>query len=452
MIFNTEAEAITYIFGSMRKLRGIERGLDEVSRDVSPTIALIQAAGLLNARREYAVVTGSKGKGSTTVMTAKLLQHLGHRTGTLTSPHLVTWRERIRVNGRAIPEADFLRILSELSPEIDRIEAGIQEGHYFSPQGIFLAIALRHFDEQNVAAAVLEVGRGGRYDDVAVVHNKLSLFTPIMLEHTSYLGPTLERIAWHKAGIMTPGTYAYSVAQAPEVLRVLEQEAEAKGVEFSWIAPMDEAEYLGPAENGIRLRLGRYGEMILPLLGRYQTTNATLAITAAGNMHARLPGVSHGSADYVNAIRSGIAAVQWPGRAQKLQDHPAVYIDGAINAESATSFVESLRDRLRDPVIGIACVPDDKDYAGVYRALAAVCQALILADTPRNPSLHFLDAETAINAARTCLDDVTHAPTVREAVDLALRRAGQAGTVLMAGTQSMLADAMDLWGLTFEQI
>ncbi len=97
--------------------------------------------------REYAVVTGSKGKGSTTVITAKLLQHLGHTVGMITSPHLASWRERIRVNGRAIPEADLLRILDDLAPEIDAIEATLSDEQYFSPQGIFLAIALRWFDE-----------------------------------------------------------------------------------------------------------------------------------------------------------------------------------------------------------------------------------------------------------------------------------------------------------------
>ena len=117
------------------------------------------------------------------------MQHLGHTVGTITSPHLVTWRERIRVNGRAIPEPDFLRILNELVPHIDAIEASLTATQYFSPQGIFLAVALRYYDEQNVNAAVLEVGRGGRFDDIAVVPNKLALFTPITRPRKSKVGP-----------------------------------------------------------------------------------------------------------------------------------------------------------------------------------------------------------------------------------------------------------------------
>jgi dihydrofolate synthase / folylpolyglutamate synthase len=449
MPFANESEAVTYIFRSLRKLRGQERGFDEISRDTGPTRDLLSAFDLLSTPRQYAVVTGSKGKGSTTVITAKLLQHLGHNVGTITSPHLVSWRERIRVNGRAIPEADFLRLLNELEPEIDAIEAALSESKYFSPQGIFLAMALRWFDEQQVNAAVLEVGRGGRFDDIALVHNELSLFTPIMLEHADKLGPTIERIAWHKAGIIKSYSYAYSVPQSPEVLDILQAEAEAMGAEFSWIAPLDMAQYLGSTENGIRMEMGRYGDVTLSLLGRYQVANASLAVIGAGNMHARLPGISHGSPEYVAAIRAGLADVTWPGRCQKLQDTPLVYLDGAINRESTESLVESVRDFLVEPVISIIGVPSDKDYRGVYAALSPVSQQIILTETARNPGLHFPPAEEAVAAAKEYHASVTHTDTLGAAVERALPNAG---TVLIVGTQSIVADAVQLWNLSYEQI
>lgn len=454
MRFQDEAEAVTYIFRSLRKLRGQTRGFDENTRDTGPTRRLLQVLNLLATPREYAVVTGSKGKGSTTIITARLLQHLGHRVGTITSPHLVSWRERIRVNGLAIPEPDFLRILDEIAPQIDTIEAALNEKQYFSPQGIFLAVALRWFDEQNVKVAVLEVGRGGRYDDIAVVPNKLSLFTPIMLEHPEQLGPTLERIAWHKAGIIKPYSYAYSAPQAPEVLDVLQTEADTVGAEFNWIAPKDLGVYLGPAENGdgIRMELGRYGEVTLSLLGRYQVVNATLAVIGAGNVHGRLSGVSHGSPEYVERIRAGLADVVWPGRCQKLQDNPTVFVDGAINAESAQSFVDSVRDSLTQPVVSIIAVPDDKDYPGVYAALASVSQQVILTETPRNPSLRFPDPQSALAMARHYHANVSYVPTLVEAVDQAKATANRHGTILIAGTQSIVADTINLWGRTYEAI
>jgi dihydrofolate synthase/folylpolyglutamate synthase len=450
--FTSESDAVTYIFQSMRKLRGQTRPPDDVGRDPTPTRRLIESLDLLAQRREYAVVTGSKGKGSTTATTAKLLQYLGHRVGMITSPHLVSWRERIRVNGHAIPEADFLRILSEFSPEIDHIETTLSDEQYFSPTGIFLAIALRWFDEQGANAAVLEVGRGGRFDDVALVPNKLSLFTPITLEHTYWLGPTLERIAWHKTGIIKPFSRAYSVPQAPEVMQVISNEAEARDAQFDWIMPMDMAQYIGPAENGMRIRLNRYGEMILPLRGRYQLMNVTLATIAAGDMHARLGGVSHASAEYVERIRAGISDVKWPARLQKLQDAPTVYVDGAINGDSARSVVESLQDTWTHPVISIVGVPDDKDYAGVFAALGPASDALILTETERNPILSFLSVDEALNAAREHNPDVSHTSRLEDALELAKQRVGTGGTILIIGTQSLMADTILLWGYTYESI
>jgi dihydrofolate synthase / folylpolyglutamate synthase len=461
MRFANEAEAITYVFRSLRRLRGVDRGPDELSRNTAPTVQLLRATGLLAAvvldntapvHREYAVVTGSKGKGSTTVITAKLLQHLGHTVGMITSPHLVSWRERIRINGRAIPEADLVRILDDLAPEIDTIEATLGDQQYFSPQGIFLAIALRWWDENNVDAAVLEVGRGGRFDDIAVVPNKLALFSPIMLEHTAQLGSTLARIAWHKSGIIKAHSYAYSVPQPTEVLEVLQTEADTQDAEFAWIAPMDMGEFVRKTENGQMMRLGRYGELEISLRGRYQIENATLAVQGAGNMHARLPGIAHGSPEYVEAIRSGLADVNWPGRLQKLQDSPTVYLDGAINEASARSLVESLEGDLHDPVIAIVCVPEDKDFDGVYKEIGLVSDSIIITETTRNISLHFPPFRTAMETALRYHPDITHIPTLAAAVEEAKERAGGDGTILIVGTQSIVADAIELWGFSYEVI
>ena len=450
--FNDEGDAITYIFRSIRRINAAERGPDEHSRDTAPTEALLRAHQLISPSVEYAVITGSKGKGSTTVMTARILRELGHTVGMVTSPHLVSFRERIRVNGRMIPEADLVRITAMLAPEIDKIEAGFTGNQYFSPQGLFLAIALQWFAEQNVDAAVLEVGRGGRFDDIAVVPNRLSLFTPILLEHTQQLGPTLERIAWHKAGIIKPGSYAYSVPQAQEVLEVLEAEADALGAEFAWIAPMDMGEYLGPTENGLRMRLTRYGELDLALMGRYQVENATLAVQGAGNMHGRLHGIPHGSPEYVEAIRRALANVVWPGRLQKLQDSPPVYIDGATTVVAVRSVLQSLEGRLTKPLITIVATPVDRNYDGVYQILGEVSDALILTENNISINVHFPPREVALAAARKYSADVSYADNLAAAMEIAVPKAGSTGSILMAVAQPVVGEAMQLWGLSFEQI
>lgn len=458
MRFTNETDAVTYIFSSLAATNWRGRGLDEDTRDTMPTERLLAAHNLLSNRREYAVVTGSKGKGSITTITANLLRHLGHTVGTITSPHLVSYRERIRVNGKAIPQADFLRLTEWLAPTIDSIQATLSDDKYLSPQGIFLAMALKWFDENDVTAAVIEVGRGGRYDDNALVPNTLSLFGPIILEHTRYLGPTVERIAWHKAGIIKPHSYAYSLPQSPEVMDVLRTEADSLNAEFEWLAPMDMGRFTGLTETGVRMELGRYGDVHLPLMGVYEIDNASLAVWAAGNIHARLSGVAHNSPEYVQRIRSGLETVEWPGRCQKMQDKPAVYVDGAINVRSVNLFLDSVRERLTPPVVTVAVVPLDRDYRAVYEALAPVSDAMIVSRTERNITINFPDETLALSTMRDVLHEqgrdipLAYAPNVEAAVGQAVERAGANGTVLMAIAQPAISDVMLYYGLTFEQI
>ncbi len=443
---HTLEHAVRIIFRSKERLRDQPRGLDEHVRDITPTRNLLLATGLLDTPREYCVVTGSKGKGSTTAMTAKILQELGHTVGMITSPHLVHWTERIRVNGKAIPEADFVRILEHLLPWIEAEEARLPEDRYISPQGIFLLMALHYFNEQGVNAAVVEVGRGGRYDDMSLVPNKVSLFTPIFAEHMQYMGP-VDRIAWHKAGIIKQNGFAYSVAQAPEVLDILQREADSKDAEFFWFSALDRGEFIAETPAGLLCRIGRYGEIELPFYGRYQIDNATLAVQAAGNMHARLGGIPHASPEYVERVRSALSTVRWPGRLQKLQDQPPVYVEGAINPLSVQSMLESLKTRLVSPVITIAGVPQDREMAEVYRLLAAESDLLILTENHINPNIRFPRPQDALALAGQFHKNVHYRPTLAEAFALAKEHAWDNSTVLMAVAQPLVGEAMLLWGV-----
>ncbi len=452
MRFTTEAAALDYIFKTHRRLQGKVRGLDENTRDTTPTQQLLTATRLLDKKREYAVVTGSKGKGSVTAITAKLLHSLGHTTGMMTSPHLVTWYERIRINGKVIPQDDFLRILSDLAPFIDDEIDRLTDTQYISPQGIFLLMALQWFNENEVDAAVLEVGRGGRFDDIALVPNMVSLFTPIVLEHAQYLGATTDRIAWHKAGIIKPASYVYSVAQAPEVLEVIQREADAKESEFFWFSSQDTAEIVQDTSQGMRIHLQRYGDIEVPFLGHYQAENITLAVQAAGNIHGRLKGISHGSPEYIERIRGGLEQAQWFGRLQKLQATPAVYVDGAVNPKSAHILLESLESRLTRPLVIIAGVPRDRDYPAVYQLLAAKADSLILTETDIHPNIHFPDADHALHTARQFHADVAHRKTLPEALTLAYEKAGSTGTIILAVAQPLVGEAMLIWKIDTSEV
>jgi len=442
-MFETMAAALEYIFRTRRRLDSATRGLDEHSRDPASTRQLLERAGLLAARREYVVVTGSRGKGSVCAILAKLLGAHGMRVGMVSSPHLVHWNERIRVGGRMIATGDFLRILGELKPDIDAVSAALPRGGYLSPQGIFLALALRYFDAYGVEIAVVEVGRGGRFDDIAVVPNRLALFAPIMLEHRALLGDSLQRIAWHKAGIIKRAGSAISLPQAPVVTRALQAEADAQQAQLCLLRAGKMAQWLADSERGQDIHMPGYGRMNLPLLGRYQVDNASLALAAAEWLCR-----ARGLPPQRRAMRSGLAQVRWLGRVQEMQSSPAIYIDGAITVPSARSFVASLRPRLTEPTIGIAGIPRDRDFAGVYRELAEVCSSIILTETDINPSTVFPAREQALQAARAYVQDARHALDLPRALELATQElAGKGGTILLAGSLMLIGECMLLWGV-----
>ncbi len=446
-MFDSMDEAIRYIFRTRRRLDAAPRGLDENTRDISLTRRLLTNAKLPAASREYAVVTGSRGKGSVTSIMAKLLQALGHTVGMMTSPHLVHWNERIRINGRMIPTNDFLRHLSALRPVIDAIGAELDDRQYLSPQGIFLAIALRWFDENQVNIAALEVGRGGRFDDVSAAPSQLAVFTPIMLEHTSLLGDALERIAWHKAGIIPRGGAAVSLPQEPAVMDVLQQEADQQESSLVCLDESNMARWLADRRGGQLIQLEPYGELFLPLLGRYQIENASLAIRAVEMLQTRLSPDRPLSETYIRAIHAGLSRIKWPGRVQKLQDGPAVYVDGAITVRSAESFVASVKPHLARPVTAIVGIPRDRDYAGVYAVMAKVSQALVITQTDINPNTRFPSPAAARQAAQGLDIDLRQAADLTQALRIARGITGADGAILLAVSLMLVGECMLIWNL-----
>ena len=428
LVFHSTASALDYIFRTRRRLDDAPRGLDEDTRDTATTRKLLRLAEMPAAPCEFVVVTGSRGKGSVASIMARLLEALGYRVGMLTSPHLVHWNERIRVSGTMIPDDDFLRILSDLRPHIDSVTEDLHGRQYLSPQGIFLAMALQYFAEKRAEIAVLEVGRGGRFDDISVVPNRLSLFAPILLEHTALLGDTLEKIAWHKAGIISGNGVALSTAQPPAVERILRREAELQGARIHFLDDADRARLQEDSDEGQLIRMRPYGEMLLPLLGRYQIENASLA------------------------IRAGLAQVKWFGRVQKLDQEPAIYVDGAITVPSAESFVASVRSRLSEPVAAIVGVPRDRDYSGVYQVMARVSRKLIITETDINPNTRFPLREDALRAAQALGVDARHTNSMREALDIAREIAGESGTILLAVSLMLVGETMLIWNVDTSQI
>ena len=301
---------------------GMRQGLERIE-------GLLDALGRPEQRYRLVQVGGTNGKGSVSAMLAAILKSAGHRVGLYTSPHLVSFRERIRVDGQPIAEDGVVDGVDALGTLIARFDATTFEAT--------TALALDHFAREAVDVAVLEVGLGGRLDATTVGTPEVAVIARIDLDHQAVLGATLEAIAAEKAAIIRGGV-AVSAAQAPEAERVIVARAAAAGVPLL-LEGRDlsvSVERRGP--DGQRLACAgpewSLAGLELAMPGSFQPSNALLAVTAAREVGA-------GDA----AIRDGLARAWWPGRFQVL--HRArgfLVLDGAHNPAGARALAVSLRD------------------------------------------------------------------------------------------------------------
>ena len=412
----TYAEAV----GRILALRGGERvgmrpGLERIE-------ALLDAVGHPEVAFTIAQVGGTNGKGSIAAMLAAILQAAGRRVGLYTSPHLRDYRERIRVDGRPISEADFVDEVEALGTLIARLDVTVFEAG--------TALALDHFCRARVDVAVLEVGLGGRLDATTVGKPRVEVVGPIDYDHQHELGDTLELIATEKAAIVRSGV-AFSARQDPEAEVVLEQRAAAVGVPL-----LREGRELHVTPRGFTLEAQqldlagpdwRMPDVACGLLGVFQPSNALLAAAAAREL-----GADEG------AIRAGLRGARWPGRFQILRRDPVVILDGAHNPAGARALAASLRayfpGRTVTFVIGIM---GDKDAGGILGALRPLAARVILTAS-QNPRAAAPDALRPLVPAGVPVDTVS---SPLEALARARVEAG-AGIVCVAGSLSLIGDVL----------
>lgn len=406
-------------------------------------------AALGDPHRSYRIVhvAGSKGKGSTAAGIESILRAAGLRTGFFTSPHLHTFRERIRVQGQLISRDEVAALLDRCLPAIERVPG-------ITTFEIMTVLALTHFAVQGVGWAVLEVGLGGRLDATNVVTPEVSAITRISLEHTALLGDTLDAIAREKAGIIKPGVPVVIGPQAGQALAALLQVAEARaapatlvGVDWSWqLSAADlsgqhfSAGHSGHSHSGLP---ARFDGLFTPLLGAHQLANQTTAAAVACEL------ARQGVAIDQRAIRAGLAAVVWPARLEVLRTgedgRAAVLIDSAHTVESVhllCDAVESLFPgrRLR-AVVGIS---SDKDAHALLAAFASRGAALYVTRS-RHPRA--IDENTLGRVAADLVppERVAVCPSVHRALAHALQDAGGDTVICVAGSLFVAAEGREAW-------
>jgi dihydrofolate synthase/folylpolyglutamate synthase len=400
-----------------RANHGIKLGLDTME-------ALLAALGHPERAVRHVVVAGTNGKGSTSTLVATALRAAGHRVGHYTSPHLLRFTERIRIDG------------AELTPEaavglMARVQAA--EGACPRPATFFevvTAMALCAFADAGVELAVLEVGMGGRLDATNAVDKLLSVVTRVDLDHQQYLGTTLAAIAFEKAGIIAPGRPAVLSRQHPEAREVLLRVARERG------AAVTEAPEAILSGSSLRLEL-RHGPLVLGRFppGAYQRENLATAAAAARELDA----LGVGCPD--RAIADAAAAFHWPGRYEWLDGTPPVLVDGAHNPAGIAALLAALdedpRARGRNLHI-IATVLADRPAAEMLPPLATRAASLHLTPVPSARS------RTPEELATLGVPATVHCG-VGPALEAACARArAEGGVVVACGSLFLVGEALAL--------
>lgn len=321
-------DALDYIFSyvSHEKIPRYKYGA--VTFSLSRMIELLERLDHPERRFQCVHIAGTKGKGSTAAMTEAVLRAAGYRTGLYTSPHLHTFRERIRVDGDLLGKGELVALLKRCRPAIEATPG-------VTAFEVMTALAFTHFAERRVEWAVLEVGLGGRLDATNVVHPAVCAITSLSYDHVELLGHTLSLIAWEKAGIIKPGVPVISAPQEPEAMGVIERVCADTGARLvrvgtDWTVTGQAARLEGQSltiqrvADGLTLR-----DLHVRLLGRHQWVNTASAVAILAELDAQGVTISE------EALRAGLAAAQWPGRFEVLNREPAVVLDSAHNADSA---------------------------------------------------------------------------------------------------------------------
>ncbi|MAQ86780.1 MAG: hypothetical protein CMG23_01025 [Candidatus Marinimicrobia bacterium] len=301
-------------------------------------------------------IAGTNGKGSTGATIYSILREYGYKVGLYTSPHLIKFNERIRINGRFISDEEIMSFMRYVQPSINEIKSTFFE--------VTTAMAFNHFNEKNVDIAIIETGLGGRLDSTNVVNPVLTVMTPISFDHIDILGDTIEKIAAEKAGIVKDRVPLITAKQLEEVFNILKRKVNGKKATID--TPSDPID-IKLGLNGTGFKLG--GRIFLTsLIGNHQAENASLAISAVKKFN---PQISY------EVIAKGLKNVSWPGRLQLVSNR--TYYDVAHNEGSIQRVLENLNTIYpNSDFYGLFCLKGDKELRSIAKYIKSQFKMLFV--------------------------------------------------------------------------
>src|SRR5208337_2705454 len=330
-------DCLKYLDGLGQEMHGLHWELETIAKVL---------AGLGNPHLKYptAIVAGTNGKGSTAAMLASILREAGYRTGLYTSPHLVRVNERIRLNGGEISDDDLARAFTEVRQVVEGLLEQKRLGQLPSFFEFLTATGFHYFAQARANFVVLEVGMGGRLDATNVTDPRVAVITNIGLDHVEFLGSTLAAIGREKAGVIKPGTPVVSGCEQAEAAEVIRQRCAELGAElletgnFGWLWGLQSLQ--GHYLFNLCLDADCFASLSSPLLGKFQVNNAVAAVTAAWRLG------QDGFQITRSTIVRGLQSTSWPGRLEKVLEHPLVLLDGAHNPAAARVLAEFIQEEL----------------------------------------------------------------------------------------------------------
>lgn len=328
---------------------------------LSRTEELCSALGNPERSLKFVHVAGTNGKGSFCSMLSSVLMRAGYRVGLYTSPFIYRFNERMRVNGVDIPDEKLAEITERVRPFADAMEDKPTEFE------LITAIAFEYFKEEGCDIVVLEAGMGGRLDSTNVITAPLlSVITGIALDHTAFLGDTVEKIAKEKAGIIKDGAPVLFGGEDESCATVIKEVAKERGSRL-YLTDYSSLSVKSATLDGCVFDFGNYRDLSLKLLGLYQPRNAASVITAVGVLRKAGMDISD------DALFEGLKDARWPARFEIIERGPTVIFDGAHNPEGIDAAVRSIKHYFGDKkVIVFTGVLSDKDYHVIAKRLSEV--------------------------------------------------------------------------------
>lgn len=405
---------------------GIQLGLDNIS-------SLLTKIGNPHQKLKLIIhVTGTNGKGSTVAFLNSILSEAGFKVGVYTSPHLLSFTERIALNHKLISEEEVAQGLTFIKKSIPR---GINLTYF----EVATALAFHYFSQNEVDITILEVGLGGRLDATNVINSQIAVITNIDYEHTEWLGNTLAKIAYEKAGIIKENSMVVTGAAFKEALLVIEEVAKEKNSSLS-VLGRDIKYQIDHGKFSVRGDGFKYQDLEISLLGRHQVVNAALAISVVELLKKKGINVS------LEELGKGLKKANWPGRAQILSKNPTILLDGAHNPSAANSLRLLLEDGYsRKPKIIILGILKDKDIKEIIKELfKKVDDTIIVVLCEPNCSRALLTEEIKKEVLKYLKEDkVKEIKKIKEAIEYAKEIATKDHLICVTGSLYTVAEALE---------